>query len=118
MTIALGFNGRGIALATSMGKHVAARLVDAKAEFPYPVTADAADTAASACSASMWRAAWPGTACSTGWLERRFQAFPGAPGNKQPEERLPALVEMSFPQRSRSGNSTTLRFGPRLQGLP
>jgi glycine/D-amino acid oxidase-like deaminating enzyme len=38
MTIALGFNGRGIALATSMGKHLAARLVDAKAEFPYPVT--------------------------------------------------------------------------------
>jgi glycine/D-amino acid oxidase-like deaminating enzyme len=29
MTIALGYNGRGIALATSMGKHLAARLVDA-----------------------------------------------------------------------------------------
>jgi len=39
MTIALGYNGRGIALATSMGKHLAARLVDAGADFPYPVTA-------------------------------------------------------------------------------
>lgn len=39
LTIALGYNGRGIALATSMGKHLASRLVDAKAEFPYPVTA-------------------------------------------------------------------------------
>jgi len=38
MTIALGYNGRGIALATSMGKHLAARLVDAGADFPYPVT--------------------------------------------------------------------------------
>lgn len=38
VTIALGYNGRGIALATSMGKHLAARLVDAGAEFPYPVT--------------------------------------------------------------------------------
>lgn len=38
VTVALGYNGRGIALATSMGKHVAARLVDASAGFPYPVT--------------------------------------------------------------------------------
>jgi glycine/D-amino acid oxidase-like deaminating enzyme len=38
VTVALGYNGRGIALATSMGKHVAARLVDAGAGFPYPVT--------------------------------------------------------------------------------
>lgn len=38
MTIALGYNGRGIALATSMGKHVAARLAGAQADFPYPVT--------------------------------------------------------------------------------
>jgi glycine/D-amino acid oxidase-like deaminating enzyme len=38
VTVALGYNGRGIALATSMGKHVAARLVDAVADFPYPVT--------------------------------------------------------------------------------
>jgi len=38
VTVALGYNGRGIALATSMGKHVAARLVDAGADFPYPVT--------------------------------------------------------------------------------
>ncbi|KQW56529.1 NAD(P)/FAD-dependent oxidoreductase [Variovorax sp. Root411] len=38
VTIALGYNGRGIALATSMGKHLAARLVDAGANFPYPVT--------------------------------------------------------------------------------
>ena len=38
VTIALGYNGRGIALATSMGKHLAARLVDAGADFPYPVT--------------------------------------------------------------------------------
>ena len=38
VTIALGYNGRGIALATSMGKHLAARLIDAGADFPYPVT--------------------------------------------------------------------------------
>lgn len=38
VTVALGYNGRGIALATSMGKHVAARLAGAQADFPYPVT--------------------------------------------------------------------------------
>jgi glycine/D-amino acid oxidase-like deaminating enzyme len=38
LTIALGYNGRGIALATSVGKYVAARMVDARAPFPYPVT--------------------------------------------------------------------------------
>ncbi|HEX7865714.1 MAG TPA: FAD-binding oxidoreductase, partial [Variovorax sp.] len=38
VTVALGYNGRGIALATSMGKHVAARIADARADFPYPVT--------------------------------------------------------------------------------
>ncbi|WP_395316764.1 NAD(P)/FAD-dependent oxidoreductase [Variovorax sp. UC74_104] len=38
MTIALGYNGRGIALATSMGRHVAARMLDAGADFPYPVS--------------------------------------------------------------------------------
>ncbi|QOF77286.1 NAD(P)/FAD-dependent oxidoreductase [Variovorax sp. 38R] len=38
LTIALGYNGRGIALATSVGKHVAARMADARAPFPYPVT--------------------------------------------------------------------------------
>jgi len=38
MTIALGYNGRGIALATSMGRHLAARMLDAGADFPYPVS--------------------------------------------------------------------------------
>jgi glycine/D-amino acid oxidase-like deaminating enzyme len=38
LTIALGYNGRGIALATSMGRHVAARLLQPGADFPYPVT--------------------------------------------------------------------------------
>ena len=38
MTVALGYNGRGIALATSMGRHLAARMVDPGADFPYPVT--------------------------------------------------------------------------------
>lgn len=38
LTIALGYNGRGIALATSVGKQVAARMVDGGATFPFPVT--------------------------------------------------------------------------------
>jgi glycine/D-amino acid oxidase-like deaminating enzyme len=38
LTIALGYNGRGIALATSMGRHVAARLLQPGTDFPYPVT--------------------------------------------------------------------------------
>ncbi len=38
LTLALGYNGRGIALATSMGRHVAARMQGAEADFPYPVT--------------------------------------------------------------------------------
>ncbi|HEY3045899.1 MAG TPA: FAD-binding oxidoreductase [Polaromonas sp.] len=38
VTMALGYNGRGIALATSMGKHVARRLAGNSSGFPYPVT--------------------------------------------------------------------------------
>lgn len=38
LSIALGYNGRGVALATSMGKHLAARLVQAGADFPFPIT--------------------------------------------------------------------------------
>ena len=38
LTIALGYNGRGIALATSMGRHVAARMTDETATFPFPVS--------------------------------------------------------------------------------
>jgi len=36
--MALGYNGRGIALATSMGKHLANRLAGDVSGFPYPVT--------------------------------------------------------------------------------
>jgi glycine/D-amino acid oxidase-like deaminating enzyme len=39
LTIALGYNGRGIAMATTMGRHLAARIAgDAGATFPFPVT--------------------------------------------------------------------------------
>ncbi|WAT26210.1 NAD(P)/FAD-dependent oxidoreductase [Pseudomonas sp. GXZC] len=39
LTLALGCNGRGIALCTSLGQQLAERLCDRKAEFAYPVTA-------------------------------------------------------------------------------
>ncbi|ROM49361.1 FAD-dependent oxidoreductase [Pseudomonas canadensis] len=39
LTLALGCNGRGIALCTSLGQQLAGRLCDDKAEFAYPVTA-------------------------------------------------------------------------------
>lgn len=38
LTLALGCNGRGIALCTSLGQQLAGRLCDSKAEFTYPVT--------------------------------------------------------------------------------
>ncbi|NDZ15500.1 FAD-dependent oxidoreductase [Variovorax sp. WS11] len=38
VTMALGYNGRGIALATSMGWHLAARLKGSTGDFPFPVT--------------------------------------------------------------------------------
>lgn len=38
LTIALGYNGRGIALATRIGERVAARMIDHRAPFPFPVT--------------------------------------------------------------------------------
>ncbi|MGG1950219.1 NAD(P)/FAD-dependent oxidoreductase [Ralstonia solanacearum] len=38
MTMALGCNGRGIALCTSLGQHIAARLTDSAHAFPYPVS--------------------------------------------------------------------------------
>ncbi|ALF86480.1 MULTISPECIES: NAD(P)/FAD-dependent oxidoreductase [Ralstonia solanacearum species complex] len=38
MTMALGCNGRGIALCTSLGQHIAARLTDSSHAFPYPVS--------------------------------------------------------------------------------
>ena len=38
LTLALGCNGRGIALCTSLGQQLAGRLCDSHAEFVYPVT--------------------------------------------------------------------------------
>lgn len=38
LVIALGYNGRGIAMATAMGKHLAARLTGSGARFPFPVS--------------------------------------------------------------------------------
>ncbi len=38
LTLALGCNGRGIALCTSLGQQLAGRLCDSHAEFAYPVT--------------------------------------------------------------------------------
>ncbi|GAB6851850.1 FAD-binding oxidoreductase [Paraburkholderia kururiensis] len=40
LSIALGYNGRGIAMATTLGKHLASRIAgDARAPFPFAVTA-------------------------------------------------------------------------------
>jgi glycine/D-amino acid oxidase-like deaminating enzyme len=38
LTMALGCNGRGIALCTSLGQHIAARLAGSAEAFPYPVS--------------------------------------------------------------------------------
>ncbi|MHC5789956.1 FAD-dependent oxidoreductase, partial [Pseudomonas idahonensis] len=38
LSILLGYNGRGIALSTLLGKHLAARLTGAGQGFPFPVT--------------------------------------------------------------------------------
>lgn len=38
LTIALGYNGRGIAMATAMGKHVATRMTGSVDEFPFPIS--------------------------------------------------------------------------------
>lgn len=38
ITIALGYNGRGIAMATSMGKHLAARMTGSTDVFPFPIS--------------------------------------------------------------------------------
>ncbi|WP_020205663.1 MULTISPECIES: NAD(P)/FAD-dependent oxidoreductase [Cupriavidus] len=38
VTVALGCNGRGVALCTSLGKHMAARIAGKPDPFPYPVT--------------------------------------------------------------------------------
>jgi glycine/D-amino acid oxidase-like deaminating enzyme len=38
LTMALGYNGRGIATATAMGKHLAARMTGATGAFPFPIT--------------------------------------------------------------------------------
>lgn len=38
VSIALGYNGRGVALASSMGMHLARRLLDGGHRFPYPVS--------------------------------------------------------------------------------
>lgn len=38
VTMALGCNGRGIALCTSLGKHLAARLTGQQLDFPFPIT--------------------------------------------------------------------------------
>lgn len=38
LTLALGCNGRGIALCTSLGQQLAARLCDREADFAYPIT--------------------------------------------------------------------------------
>lgn len=38
LCMALGYNGRGVALGTSLGRHVAARLTDRAAPFPFPVS--------------------------------------------------------------------------------
>ncbi|MGY2094687.1 NAD(P)/FAD-dependent oxidoreductase [Pseudomonas simiae] len=38
LTLALGCNGRGIALCTSLGQQLAGKLCDSQAEFAYPVT--------------------------------------------------------------------------------
>ena len=38
LSILLGYNGRGIAMATLLGKHLAARIAWGKDDFPFPVT--------------------------------------------------------------------------------
>jgi len=38
LSILLGYNGRGIAMSTMLGKHLAARVVGAESDFPFPVT--------------------------------------------------------------------------------
>ena len=38
ITIALGYNGRGIAAATAMGKHLAGRLMGSDYPFPFPIS--------------------------------------------------------------------------------
>jgi glycine/D-amino acid oxidase-like deaminating enzyme len=38
ITIALGYNGRGVAAATAMGRHLAARMTRADADFPFPIS--------------------------------------------------------------------------------
>ena len=38
VTVAVGCNGRGIALCTSFGKHIASRLTSQADEFPYPIS--------------------------------------------------------------------------------
>jgi glycine/D-amino acid oxidase-like deaminating enzyme len=38
LTVVLGYNGRGVALATAMGKHLADRLTGAGTTFPFPVS--------------------------------------------------------------------------------
>jgi glycine/D-amino acid oxidase-like deaminating enzyme len=38
ITMALGFNGRGIAMGTAMGRHLAHRLTSSDAAFPFPVS--------------------------------------------------------------------------------
>lgn len=38
VTVAIGCNGRGIALCTSFGKHIAARLTGTSDTFPYPIS--------------------------------------------------------------------------------
>lgn len=38
LTMALGYNGRGIATATAMGKHLAARMTGSTEPFPFPIT--------------------------------------------------------------------------------
>ena len=38
LSILMGYNGRGIAMATTLGKHLAARVSGASNDFPFPVT--------------------------------------------------------------------------------
>lgn len=38
LSILLGYNGRGIAMSTMLGKHLAARVAGAESDFPFPVT--------------------------------------------------------------------------------
>ncbi|CAN7734377.1 FAD-binding oxidoreductase [Aquipseudomonas alcaligenes] len=38
LSMLLGYNGRGIALATSLGRHMAARLAGQGGDFPFPIT--------------------------------------------------------------------------------